>query len=66
MAVLDQALQKTDFLLGKEFSISDLNVSSVFYSAYFYKLNIEFPSLQKWLVACLERPAAFRARALRE
>lgn len=66
MSVLDTALQKTDFLLGKEFSIADLNVSSVFYSAYFYKLSIEFPILQNWLVSCLERPAALRARALRE
>jgi glutathione S-transferase len=55
------------YLLGKDFTIADLNVASVAYSAWFNKWDFTaFPRVKAWLETCLERPAAKRARNMRE
>jgi glutathione S-transferase len=55
------------FLLGKTFTIADLNVACVAYSAWFNKWDLSaFPKVKAWLETCLERPAAKRARNMRE
>lgn len=63
--VLEAALGKSDWLLGSAFSVADLNVAAALYRALFLDLS-RWPRLQAWLARCWERPAAKRARAMRE
>ena len=63
--ILDAALGKSLWLAGPAFSIADLNVASALYRALSLDLA-KWPNLQAWLHRCWERPAAKRARAMRE
>lgn len=55
------------YLLGERFTIADLNVACVAYTAWFNKWDFAaFPKVKAWLDTCLERPAARRARNMRE
>ncbi len=66
LKVLDDRLQKSDYLLGKEFTIADLNVASVLSIAQYIQLDLSpTPTAQKWLQKCLERPAHQRAGAMK-
>jgi glutathione S-transferase len=63
--VLNAALGKAHWLAGDDFSIADLNVAG----ALFRGLSIDltrWPALAGWLVRCWDRPAAKKARAMRE
>jgi glutathione S-transferase len=62
--VLDTALAKTPYLLGKDFSITDLNVASVISRAVDMDLSA-WPHLKAWLTRCFDRPAARAALALK-
>jgi glutathione S-transferase len=62
--VLDEALGNRDFLLGREFTVADLNVAAVISRAIELDLTAT-PRLAHWLQACLSRPAAQEARRLR-
>lgn len=67
LAVLEGELQRRAHLVGKGFTIADLNLASVLYGAWMNKFDFsDFPKTKAWLDACFERPAAKRARALRE
>jgi glutathione S-transferase len=63
--VLDGALSDRDHLLGREFTVADLNVAAVISRAIDMDLASR-PRLAAWLRRCLERPAARAARALRD
>ena len=63
--VLEGALAKSKWLAGTEFSIADLNVAAALYRALTIDLS-KWPHVQTWLKTCWERPAAKKARALRE
>ena len=63
--VLETALTKSRWLAGPEFSVADLNVASALYRALRVDLA-KWPRVQAWLTTCWERPAAKRARAMRE
>jgi len=66
LKVLDDHLQKSDYLLGKEFTIADLNVASVLSIAQYIQLDFSpTPRAQKWLQKCLERPAHQRVGAMK-
>jgi len=66
LSVLDDHLQKSDYLLGKEFTIADLNVASVLSIAQYIQLDFSpTPRAQKWLQKCLERPAHRRVGAMK-
>ena len=59
LAVLDQHLQQTPFVLGQRFTVADLNVASVLALIPITGIDIEaYPAVQAWLAVCLERPAA--------
>jgi glutathione S-transferase len=62
--VLDAAVSERPYLLGAEFTVADLNVAAVISRAIDMDLSTT-PRLRDWLVRCLERPAARKARALR-
>ena len=63
--VLEGALAKSQWLAGPEFSVADLNVASALYRALSVDLA-KWPKVQAWLQRCWERPAAKKARAMRE
>jgi len=63
---LDGALGGKDFLLGKNFTIADLNVASVLSWAPMMKLDMSSaPAAQSWLQKCLGREANQRVRAMK-
>jgi glutathione S-transferase len=67
LAVLERVLDGRDHLLGASFTAADLNVACVLYTAWFNKFDLAaFPRVKAWLDRCVTRPAALRARALRE
>ncbi len=63
--VLETALAKSAWLAGTAFSVADLNVAGALYRALSMDLA-KYPKLNAWLQRCWERPAAKKARAMRE
>ena len=67
LAVLDAHLGRSAYLLGESFTIADLNVAGVMYGSWFNKIDYaRWPHVKAWLERCFARPAALRARKLRE
>jgi glutathione S-transferase len=65
--VLEGELARRPFLIGEGFTIADLNLASVLYGSWANGYDYaSFPKVKAWLDACLTRPAALRARKLRE
>ena len=63
-AVLDQALAGRDYLLGRQFTVADLNVAAVLSWCKPAKLPLDdYPQLDAWLKRCLARPARRQAQA---
>lgn len=55
------------WLLGRDFTIADCNLAGVLYGSWMNGLDYAaFPRTKAWLDACLTRPAALKARKLRE
>jgi glutathione S-transferase len=63
--VLENALGKSQWLAGPQFSVGDLNVAAALYRALSLDTS-KWPKVQAWLNRCWDRPAAKRARAMRE
>jgi glutathione S-transferase len=63
--VLESALSKSEWLAGPAFSVGDLNVAAALYRALGLDLG-KWPHLQAWLKRCWDRPAAKKAREMRE
>ena len=64
--VLDAHLHNREYLLGKEFTIADLNAASVLGLANFVQLDLSpTPAAQKWLQKCLSRPANQKAASMK-
>lgn len=58
LKVIDQHLSDQPYLLGKNFSVADLNVASVMAWSVPAKLDLAaYPNLSDWLKRCLSRPA---------
>jgi glutathione S-transferase len=67
LAVLDQHLGGTGWLVGAGFTVADLNLASVLYGAWMNGFDFgPYPKVKAWLEACLTRPAALAARKQRE
>jgi glutathione S-transferase len=67
LAVLEQTLADRPFLLGKAFTIADCNIAGVLYGSWANGFDFgAFPRVKTWLESCLTRPAALKARKLRE
>jgi glutathione S-transferase len=67
LAVLERELAQRPFLVGQDFTVADLNLACVLYAPWANKYDLaRFPKVKAWLDACLTRPAALRARKLRE
>jgi glutathione S-transferase len=63
--VLETTLKNSKWLAGNDFSVADLNVASALYRALTVDLAT-WPHVNAWLQICWERPAAKKARAMRE
>jgi glutathione S-transferase len=62
---LEAALSKSPWLAGPSFSVADLNVAAAIMRALALDLS-KWPKLDAWLKRCWERPAAQKAKAMRE
>ena len=62
--VLDAAVAAHPYLLGPDFTVTDLNVAAVISRAIEMDLGA-VPNLKAWLTRCLDRPAARAALALK-
>lgn len=66
LKVVDEHLHKSEYLIGRDFTIADLNVASVLSISRFIQLDLSStPTLLKWLQKCLERPANQRVAAMK-
>ena len=63
--VLEGTLSKSEWLAGPAFSVGDLNVAAALYRALTLDLG-KWPRLSAWLKRCWDRPAAKKAREMRE
>jgi len=64
--VLEGALKGKEYLLGKNFTITDLNVAAVMSWAPMMKLDLSStPNVQAWLQKCLGREANKKVRGLK-
>ena len=59
LTYMNDHLTSRDYLLGKDFTIADLNVASVMAWAFAAKLDLSTkPYVQQWLTRCMARPTA--------
>jgi glutathione S-transferase len=66
LKVLDDTVKAHPYLLGNDFTIADLNVSSVMSFAMLAKVDFSaVPAAKAWLDKCLGREANARVRALK-
>ena len=66
LKVLDDHLKGRDYLLGKDFTIADLNAAGALMFAPLVRLDMSaVPVAKAWLDKCLGRPALQKARALK-
>lgn len=65
LAILDDALGDRAYLLGSDFSVADLNLAAILYRLVVTR-HATGPHVAAWLEHCYDRPAAQRARRLRE
>jgi glutathione S-transferase len=66
LGVLEQHLANQPYLLGSEFSIADINVSSILLAIYTNKTDFSaWKNTNAWLARCFERPAAKKIIAMR-
>ncbi|MFZ0888508.1 MAG: glutathione S-transferase family protein [Candidatus Binataceae bacterium] len=64
--VLDGCLKDRDYLLGKSFTIADLNLASILMLGSFVGVDLtSTPALQTWMQKCLGRPAHQKARGMK-
>jgi glutathione S-transferase len=58
LKVLDDCLKDREYLVGKKFSVADLNVAAVLSMTRGGKIDISYaPNVVAWLNKCLARPA---------
>jgi len=67
MSVLNNALAGKQWLIGSQFTVADLNVSSVVSTARRVQFDLApYGNVDQWITRCLSRPAAQAADKLRQ
>jgi glutathione S-transferase len=67
MTVLNNTLAGKQWLIGNQFSVADLNVSSVVSTARRVQFDLKpYANVDAWVTRCLSRPAAQAADKLRQ
>jgi glutathione S-transferase len=65
LAVLEGALKGREYLLGKDFTFADLNLSAIMSFALFAKIDMSAaPTVSAWMQKCLGREAFKKVRGL--
>ena len=65
LGVLNEALHGREHLLGNEFTVADLNVAVILRWGRMARLPLSsVPEVERWLEACLARPAYGRVREM--
>ena len=63
-SVLDTHLRTREYILGDRFTAADINVAAVMHFILVAGIDIfPWPSMKRWLEACLARPAAIDTRS---
>jgi glutathione S-transferase len=66
LGVLEESLKGKEYLLGKNFTIADLNVAAVMSWVPMMRLDLSStPNVQAWLQKCLGREANKKVRGLK-
>jgi glutathione S-transferase len=66
LKVLDDRLKSQEYLLGKDFTIADLNVASVLTLSTFVGFDLSgTPAMQKWFQKCVSRPSQQKVGSLK-
>jgi glutathione S-transferase len=66
LKVLDDHLKGREYLLGKDFTVADLNVASVLVLGNFIQFDFSLtPAVHAWLGKCLSRPAMQKAMQMK-
>ncbi len=66
LAVLDARTKAQEYLLGKDFTIADLNVAAVLNLSSFIGFDLSAtPAAQKWFQKCVTRPSQQKVGALK-
>ncbi|HUO03821.1 MAG TPA: glutathione S-transferase family protein [Candidatus Binataceae bacterium] len=64
--VLSNHLKNREYLLGKDFTIADLNVASVLTLGAFIGFDFTVaPKANEWLTRCTSRPASMKTRTMK-
>ena len=63
--VLEARLKQSEYLAGPQFTVADLNVAAALFRGLTLDLK-KWPKLDAWLRKCWDRPAAKKAKAMRE
>lgn len=65
--VLEVQLGAAPYLLGDSFTIADCNLGGVLYGAWLNRFDLSgHAKVKAWMERCYNRPAAIKARALRD
>ena len=66
LKVLDDRLKSQEYLLGRDFTIADLNVASVLTLSTFVGFDLSgTPAAQKWFQKCVSRPSQQKVGSLK-
>jgi glutathione S-transferase len=64
-SALDGHLSDREYVLGQRFTVADLNMAAVMHLIPIADIDISpWPSMKRWLEACLSRPAAIDTRSV--
>lgn len=67
LKVLNDHLAKQPYLLGKDFTVADLNVAGVFFTPYVNKFDFSpWPNVKAWIDRCFARKAAQKTIEIRQ
>jgi glutathione S-transferase len=64
LVALERSLASREFLMGKRFTVADLNVAATLYRGLAMDLSA-YPKVSQWLKVCWSREAAIAARRAR-
>ncbi len=65
LKVLEKALSQTPYLVGKAFTVADLNTAAVAWRVLSTPIAAQYPVTCAWIQKCWARPAAVKVRRMR-
>jgi glutathione S-transferase len=65
LKILEGVLSKSSCLVGKSFTVADLNVAAVAFRVLSTPIANQYPATKAWIEKCWARPAAIKVRRMR-